>query len=79
MHQKVDEMGKKNIETILMCHCPLTYAMRVPLLPLSHHKNHCSMIVDNVGFKIGLLETSSFVVAPAFYFFPWCKPKWSRD
>ena len=44
---------------------------------LSHCKTHWIMSVDNVGFKICLLGTSNVMVTLTY--FPWCKPKWSRD
>jgi hypothetical protein len=47
------------------------------LFCLSHRKTRWTMLVDNVGLKVRLLETSNSMVTLTF--FPWCKPKWSRD
>ena len=44
---------------------------------LSHRKIRWTMLVDNVGIKVCLFGTSNSMVT--LIFFPWCKPKWSRD
>ena len=43
----------------------------------THCKTCWTMIVDNVGLKLGLLGTSSSMITLTS--FPWSKPKWSRD
>ena len=44
---------------------------------LSHRKTHWTMSTDNEGLTICLLKTSNFM--DTMTFFPWCKPKQSRD
>ena len=62
---------------IFLCHRPLPFSTRAPLLPLLP-QIHWTMLVDNVDLKICLLGTSTSMVTLAF-FFPWCKLKWSQD
>ena len=47
------------------------------LFCLSHRKACWTMSMDNVGLEICLMGTSNSMVTLPF--FPWCRPKWSRD
>ena len=58
----------------------MTWALAIfprPPLCLSQWKTRWTMAVDRVGLKIYILRTSISVVTLPF--FPWCKPKSSRD
>ena len=86
MHQKVESLtksgkkplkkSKKIIKTAFFWHGPLLFFLD-HLFCLSQRKTHWTMAVDRVGLKKYILRTSTSVVTLPF--FPWCKPKSSRD
>ena len=56
---------KIHIITTFLCHGPLPFSTRTPLLPLPLQA-HWTITLDNVGLKIYFLETSHFDI----FFFP---------
>ena len=67
----------KNHYNVISLPWALTFFLIKHLFCFSHRKTRWTMSVDNVGLKICLLGTLNFMVTLTF--FPWCKPKWSRN
>jgi hypothetical protein len=67
---------RKFLLTIFLCHGSLVF-LPEHLWCLFHGKICWAMSVDHVGLKYVFWGPRSFMVTLTF--FPWCKPKWSRD